>query len=54
MAEQLLKTGTVHEEMLKQVNIKNARKEIGCKLLMNSGIILYEKITCVNGPNVCS
>ena len=44
MAEQLLKTGMVHEERLKQVNIENARKEIGCKLLMNSGIcILYCK-----------
>ena len=45
MAEQLLKTGMVYEEMLKQVNIENARKEIGCKPLMNSGIcILYCKI----------
>ena len=38
MAEQLLETGRIHEEVLKQMNVLNVRKEIGCSLLMNSGM----------------
>ena len=38
MAEQLLKAGRIHEGVLKQMNVLNVRKEIGCLLLMNSGM----------------
>ena len=37
MAEQLLETGRIQEQILKQMNIFNIRKEIGCVLLMNLG-----------------
>ena len=46
MAEQLLKTGMVNEEMLKQINVENVRKEIGCKLLMNSGMQRFQTNVC--------
>ena len=38
MAEQLLETGSIQEQILKQMNIFNIRKRIGCLLLMNAGM----------------
>ena len=46
MAEQLLESGKIQEEILKQMNILKVRKEIGCLLLINSGM---QTIFCV-GP----
>ena len=48
MAEQLLESGKIQEENLKQMNVLNARKEIGCLLLMNSGVQTIFKVTCIH------